>query len=230
MKRPGFLRVSFTLIELLVVMGIIGVLGGLLLPVLISARSAARRTSCMSNLRQIGMGFQIYLRTYSEVFPAAEDPVSTDPDYWLWMGRGWRPVLSPYMEAEERIFWCPADTAAVENWSLTSYAYSMCFYHSVDQINAMSSAEDTYANPVPTIPRYLPRVKTADRKILAGEWLSNHRRVDDDNGWWIWEGSRNFLFVDGHVDYRDAKSIKAANDGWPDPNLTLDGIRGADID
>ena len=221
---------AFTLIELLVVIAIIAVLAALLLPALQSARSSGQRTSCMNNLRQIGMGFMGYLEECDEVFPAAQDPVSASPFYWLWMGRGWRPVLSRYLAGEEKAFWCPVDTQAVNVYSSTSYAYSLSFYHSSAQIDTMTSAADTYSNPLPPIPQYLPRVRSPGQKILAGEWLSNHKRIDNDPGWWTWEGSRNMLFVDGHVRYLDAPSIRPANDSWPDPNLTAHGIRGIDVE
>lgn len=59
---------GFTMIELLVVVGIIGLLAALLIPAVQSAREAARRTQCTSNLRQIGTGMQTYCSVHN-MFP-----------------------------------------------------------------------------------------------------------------------------------------------------------------
>jgi general secretion pathway protein G len=110
---------AFTLIELLVVIAIIAILAALLFPVFAQAKRAAKKTSCISNLHQIGQAIALYENDYDDVFPSAVDPSDKyDMDIWsqdpLWQQRIssmplLNQVLQPYVKSKE-VFHCAADT------------------------------------------------------------------------------------------------------------------------
>ncbi len=240
LKIQNSIRLGFTLVELLVVIAIISLLLSILMPSLSNARSAAKRMVCASNLKQINLAMRFYLDSNNDTYPCAQDPVPEDPNVWLWMGRGWRKFVEPYLDAgidvnNPSVLFCPEDPEPEEKYESTSYAYSMAFYHSPEQINNMDSPGYTCGNGpfVQSIPQQSLDVAKPSGKILIGEWNSNHLRVLETGwygfgGWWCWEGSRNFLFVDGQVRFLAAEEIRPAQDGWPNPNLTIDGIKGID--
>ncbi|MBN2181140.1 MAG: DUF1559 domain-containing protein [Sedimentisphaerales bacterium] len=222
---------GLTLVEMLVVIAIIAGLLSILMPGLNKAKSMAMRLKCTHNIKQIGIAMNLYLGANDEVFPCAEDPMPAG--YWLWMGRGWRSFVEPYLGGNidannPSVLYCPQDKVAKEKYESTSYSYSMAFYHSPEQIDAMSTPADTYSNPQPSVRQRSSDVGSPAGKILIGEWLSNHSTIDDDSGWWCWEGSRNFLFVDGQIRMLKARQIRPARDEMPDANLTIRGIKGVD--
>jgi len=225
------IRSGFTLIELLVVIAIVALLLAILTPSLMKAKSTAMRLTCTNNLKQINLAMHLYLDASDNTYPCAQDPLPAG--YWLWMGRGWRAFVEPYLGGSidvnnPSVLFCPHDRVSKEKYESTSYAYSMTFYHSPQQIDAMSSPADTYTNPQPSIPQHSSDVGHPSGKILIGEWLSNHAPIDPDKGWWSWQGSRNFLFADGHVRFLQATQIRPARDDLPDANLTIHGIKGTD--
>lgn len=238
---------AFTLVELLVVIAITSLLLSILVPSLSRARSMAKRTVCASNLRQIDLAVRLYLNVYDDIYPCAQDPVYVDPNtgqsIWLWMGRGWRSFVEPYLSGNidvnnPSVLFCPEDPAEPEKYESTSYSYSMAFYHSPEQIDDMDYKEkhDEQWNDalcVPSIPQRSMSVAKPSGKILIGEWSSNHVHIDEEDrwwckGWWSWEGSRNYLFADGQVSFLKAEEIREAHDGCPNPNVTLHGIKGID--
>ncbi|BCM89192.1 hypothetical protein IAD21_01036 [Abditibacteriota bacterium] len=97
-------RGAFTLIELLVVIAIIAILASILFPVFARARENARRTSCMSNLKQIGLGVLQYTQDYDEKF-LKQDLTPTTGDWHF----GY--ILQPYLKSQQ-IFMCPSAAGA----------------------------------------------------------------------------------------------------------------------
>lgn len=104
MRRTN--KKAFTLIELLVVIAIISILAAILFPVFARVRENARRASCMSNLKQIGLAMMQYTQDYDEKTPkVALAPSSQASDR---NPRGWADALQPYLK-NTQIYQCPSE-------------------------------------------------------------------------------------------------------------------------
>lgn len=103
---------AFTLIELLVVIAIIAILAAILFPVFGRARENARRSSCTSNLKQIGLGVLQYNQDYDERMPPSgftglttADPGCGGPAFRC---NPWQGLVQPYIKSTQ-VFKCPSN-------------------------------------------------------------------------------------------------------------------------
>ncbi len=102
-------RRGFTLIELLVVIAIIAILAAILFPVFARAREKARQTSCLSNVKQLTLGMNMYCQDYDETLPSGANCNWADGGPYGCHGM----VLQPYIK-NLQILECPSLRA----WSL----------------------------------------------------------------------------------------------------------------
>ena len=109
--KTANVRSAFTLIELLVVIAIIAILAAILFPVFARARENARRSSCQSNLKQIGLGLLQYTQDYDEKFPVYIDGGGNVRGLAGYAGR-----IYPYVKSQQ-VFVCPS--SSVSNASIT---------------------------------------------------------------------------------------------------------------
>lgn len=118
MQKHACRKRGFTLIELLVVIAIIAILAAILFPAFAKAREAARRTSCQSNMKQIGTSMQQYTQEYDERFPCGIGGTS-----WNGPGFGWAGQVNQYVNSND-VFVCPSDD--LKKGEKVSYSANFC--------------------------------------------------------------------------------------------------------
>ncbi len=211
MKIPKF-KNGFTLIELLVVIAIIGILAGILLPVLSRARESARKTQCMSSLKQVGMGLMMYANENGEQFPSTSSSAMQSLS-----------LLYPDYVSDSRTFNCASDTTvtnATQNEGSSDMANGTAF-----NANDCSYGYDythTQANDA-DVARAAERPSTDGSQANVDQNSPNHGGTYSSSGSDTAGRGQNVVYVDGHVEFVISKNAGwYASDGTTRDNIYAD--------
>lgn len=200
---------GFTLIELLVVIAIIAILASILFPVFSKARGKARQSSCLSNLKQIGLGFMSYASDYDDLLPNLGPSKSNwtlgwyqDPSYRPFF-RVTYAALNPYIK-NGQIWFCQddpykSDALSVGGWGGTADAtagrVSYCFCTQWDTLNGSTDPLCPAWNAATDIVG-TNNLSPSEQNLMCDNGLFNDTAPNNQGAH---NGGSNFLFLDGHV-------------------------------
>ena len=225
MNRVPSRRAAFTLIELLVVIAIIAVLAGMLLPALASAKSRARQAACLSGLRQVGLGIQMYADDNRGMFPETTHGISDT-------NRSWLATVRPYLGNTDAVRLCPADPRRTQRLTNNGTSYIPNEFLAVDRVDPFGRVIESFRrlDQIPTPAETITVFEIAESKDPGAFNDHTHSRnwgkgwdavLDDiqpdrhrtgsatrDHA----SGSANYLYLCGHVVQLRAATVKSRID------------------
>ena len=205
-------RNAFTLIELLVVIAIIAILAAILFPVFARARENARRSSCQSNLKQIGLGMMQYTQDYDERYLPSQPITYTTTNTNQHFGA----ILQPYIKSKQ-VFVCPS--AAGTSYLLTSgypatVGDTKDYTWTTQASDAGGAFVGTYGMNVPIegssqseipvvalTPMFFDGSEPSATGSVSPSIINARRHFD----------GTNVCFADGHVKFQNAGQIYSMN-------------------
>ncbi len=225
-ENPGGTQIRIYIsVELLVVVAIIGILAGLLLPTLASAKAKARRTTCLNNLKQINLAVQLYAGANGDTLPSAPN---TDDVVTQYIGTNsfmifYKRLVRDYTgltgapSPQDKLFACPADRFYYR-WPTPGYvAGRLCESPATDYSSYGFNGLGETTNTPPTLPDQtvlpgvagwkLAAIKEPVKTILVTDLstflpYSVHEPLEIPDGKFGINDAPNVVsFADGHVSY-----------------------------
>lgn len=211
-RSNGIFIKAFTLIELLVVIAIIAILAAILFPVFARARENARKASCLSNLKQIGIAFAQYTQDYDEnTVPLRVGNASS-------LSFSWNMCIEPYLKSTQ-VFMCPSNkgqdstgkdknmtysynmnTAGAPLANLSSFALPSQTVHIIDAEGANLASNQSlvfFIGYRDLTGNEQGRILTANTVVPAtGAGSCRQEAISSTT---IHLGGMNYMFVDGHA-------------------------------
>jgi prepilin-type N-terminal cleavage/methylation domain-containing protein/prepilin-type processing-associated H-X9-DG protein len=199
---------GFTLIELLVVIAIIAILASILFPVFARAREKARQTSCLSNVKQLGLAILMYSQDYDETYPLYYTGT------WAAGSSSWRATTVPYIR-NAQIFQCPSYRPPAPTFTGVGSdfgqngGYGSNFAHedAFSPITTGGVAEGAVQTPASTV-----LLSEADGGIGVDSGATTHGWVRVDNAGKRHNDGCNYGFCDGHAKWQKPAAIKCVSD------------------
>ena len=235
----------FTLIELLVVVAIVGLLVSLLLPSLSQARKAAKRTVCMSNIRQVGIATHMYLGENDSIFPRSykwpqdETPISWEDKLSPYDGRDWSYTIikksNPGIKAAlyvcpENPYGNPKSNGRIHRSYAMSEGEEAANENNGNHIKRLGviSSSTGWALQSQKIPRPSEGIITFEYNVEGNHLGSKNnsvKRASDlsnktgDGFWYHKFGFMNYLFADGSARYLSLDATyKSLRSPWGSDN------------
>ena len=207
---------GFTLIELLVVIAIIAILAAILFPAFAKAREAARKSSCSSNLKQIGVGIQQYAQNYDEILPVGQ--AVGDRGNWA--------QSTAIFVTNYDLFRCPSNTANTQNHGFAAAAPFKNTARSYVANPRILPGNDAGGGMTDTlrginqsiIKRPGSLIMVGEGNVLGGDPWAVRPDGTLINGLFAGHlGQSNFLFADGHVKASQPSQTMVTPVGGGDP-------------
>jgi len=237
MRKSGF-----TLIELLVVIAIIAILAAILFPVFANAKKQAHLTSCMSNLKQIGVATSLYTDNWQGYYPIKREfPYMGNIDIWA--------LLTPYLKARSMLI-CKSDAVPPQNYAWykvygtpeqltaaskypSSYYYFFPFTHDFAKWDGVTGWPPFKAMPTGAVKYPTKKAMYRCHASSPGKPISydGHGTQSWKNGDTSGKGGWGMVlcFADGHARHISWAGLAEPRAGWYGVDWTVGGLAGKDV-